>query len=148
MDTGNVENVPLPPPTNLVQTIAAAGQYDTFLGALQRTGVDDQLKGEGPFTVFVPNKAAWDKLAGGQVQKLFAPGNEEELKRVVRNHIVPGRLNPSDLAQRNWVVNTNGVTLPIRRSGVNEFVDGAKIVTPNIECANGTINIVDSVIME
>lgn len=114
----NEGGVTTPAPANVVDTIAAAGQYGRFLAALQKSGLDDRLRGPGPFTVFVPNKEAWSKLPQDVVASLFTDGHEEQLRRVAANHIVPGRLNAVDLAQRNWVVNVNGTTLPIRRAGL------------------------------
>ena len=68
-----------PSTKNLVDTAAANGSFKTFGKAIERAGMSDTLRGEGPFTIFAPTDAAFDKLPAGELENLFKPENKEEL---------------------------------------------------------------------
>ncbi|MFD2514487.1 fasciclin domain-containing protein [Pontibacter locisalis] len=119
----------------------------TFVTLVQSAGLTDILKGEGPYTVFVPTNAAFNKLPQEKREMLMKPENKAELIKVLQYHVLPSKV-PSTQFQDNQrieaadnkfinisVDNTSGVT-----------VGGARVVKPNVEASNGMIHIVDGVI--
>ena len=84
---------------NVVDTLEAAGNFKTLLAALRQTGLIDSLKGEGPFTVFAPNDAAFAKLPPGKLDALMK--NPAELRSLLLYHVTAGKLSIKDLQGRS-----------------------------------------------
>ena len=107
----------------------------------------ETLKGEGPFTVFAPTDEAFAKLPEGTVEDLLKPENKEQLVAVLTYHVVPGKVMSGDIAGKEMAVETvQGTTADINATdGV--MIDGAKVVSADIEADNGVIHVIDSVIL-
>jgi uncharacterized surface protein with fasciclin (FAS1) repeats len=84
---------------NLVDTVAANGSFKTFGKALEQAGMTDTLRGAGPFTVFAPTDAAFEKLPAGRLETLFKPENKEELRALLNYHVVSGRKLAADVGK-------------------------------------------------
>ena len=81
---------------NIFETARAEHQYNKFVSGIESlAGLVDTLSGPGPFTIFVPSDAAFDRLSSDQQANLFA--DPEKLARVLKYHIVPGYYNADDL---------------------------------------------------
>ena len=91
---------------DIVDTAVAAGNFKTLAKALQAAGLVETLKGEGPFTVFAPTDAAFEKLPAGTVEDLLKPENREQLQKVLTYHVVPGRIMSSDLTGKTTAAAT------------------------------------------
>jgi len=93
----------IPNSKNLVDTAAANGSFKTFGKALDRAGMTETLRGAGPFTVFAPTDAAFEKLPAGKLESLFKPENKEELVSLLNYHVVSGRKTTADVVRlANW----------------------------------------------
>ncbi len=133
-------------PENIVRTAAGAGQFRTLLTALAATGLDDALKGEGPFTVFAPSDKAFDKLPAGTLARLLQKANRPLLARILKFHVVPGRLLAADLAKVKGVKTLAGeAEVAHGRHGLT--VAGVRVVAADIAAGNGVIHVVESVLM-
>ena len=86
-----------PVPQNLVDTAAANGSFNTFSRAVETAGLGDSLRAVGPFTVFAPTDAAFEKLPAGQLETLFKPENKAELASLVNYHVINGRKLVGDM---------------------------------------------------
>jgi len=86
------------PSTNLVDTAAAQGSFKTFSKALNAAGLNETLKGAGPFTVFAPTDAAFAKLPAGELDNWLKPENKAELISVLKYHYSAGRVMAADVA--------------------------------------------------
>ena len=73
---------------DIVDTAVSAGKFNTLVAAVKAAGLAETLKGGGPFTVFAPTDAAFDKLPPGTVQNLLKPENREQLRKVLAYHVV------------------------------------------------------------
>jgi uncharacterized surface protein with fasciclin (FAS1) repeats len=129
---------------DLVDTAVAAGSFQTLVKAVQAAGLVDTLKGPGPFTVFAPTDEAFAKLPAGTVESLLA--NPEKLKAVLTYHVVAGKAMSSDV-KPGPLKTVEGSTAVIRSSGGGLTIDKARIVKADIECSNGVIHVIDSVIL-
>ncbi len=131
---------------DIVDTAVAAGQFNTLAAALQAAGLVDALKGEGPFTVFAPTDAAFAKLPEGTVETLLKPENKALLTAILTYHVVPGNLQATDVVNADKLVTLNGQKIDLSTDdGVK--VDGATVVKTDIATSNGTIHVIDKVIM-
>lgn len=137
-----------PAPTkDIVDTAVAAGQFKTLAAALQAAGLVDTLKGKGPFTVFAPTDAAFAKLPAGTVESLLKPENKAKLTSILTYHVVPGNVKAADVVKLNSAKTVNGQSVTISATGGTVKVDGANVVKTDIAATNGTIHVIDAVIM-
>jgi uncharacterized surface protein with fasciclin (FAS1) repeats len=128
----------------IVETAINAGNFKTLVAGVQAAGLVDTLNGEGPFTVFAPTDEAFAKLPEGTVENLLA--NPEELKKVLTYHVVSGKVMASDVMGLSSATSIQGGTLAIDTSnGVK--INSSTVVTPDIDCSNGVIHVIDSVLL-
>lgn len=132
---------------DIVDTAVGAGSFTTLVAAVQAAGLVDTLKGEGPFTVFAPTDEAFAALPAGTVEELLKPENRDTLVSILTYHVVPGKVMSSDIAGTSAdVASVQGDTIAVDATdGVT--VDGANVVTADIETSNGVIHVIDAVIM-
>jgi len=85
------------PSKNIIENAMNSKDHTTLVAAVKAAGLVDTLKGTGPFTVFAPTDAAFEKLPGGTVYMLLRPDHLDVLKSVLTYHVVPGRLDSKTL---------------------------------------------------
>ena len=132
---------------DIVDTAVTAGKFDTLVAAVQAADLVATLKSNGPFTVFAPTDEAFAALPAGTVENLLKPENKDQLIAVLTYHVVPGKVMSSDIAGKDLEVKTvQGSMVEIdATSGVK--VDGANVMTADIEASNGVIHVIDRVIL-
>lgn len=129
---------------DIVDIAVGAGSFKTLVAAVQAAGLVDALKSPGPFTVFAPNDDAFAKLPPGTVQTLVQ--NTPQLARILKYHVVSGKLMKADLEKLDSVTSLEGS--PIRLDCSDGFeVKNATVVAADIEADNGVIHVVDNVIL-
>jgi len=134
-----------PSTKNLVDTAAANGSFKTFSKAIEQAGMSDTLRGAGPFTVFAPTDAAFDKLPAGKLENLFKPENKEELVSLLNYHVVSGRKSAADVGKWEAAKTVNGQLAPIKLTDNQVIIDGAHVTTADIDSSNGFIHGIDKV---
>lgn len=130
---------------NLVDTAAANGSFKTFGKALESAGLSDTLRGAGPFTVFAPTDAAFDKLPAGHLDTLLKPENKEELVSLLNYHVINGRRMVADLGKWDSARTVSGKPAPITMSDGQIRIDGAKVTSADIGSSNGVLHGIDKV---
>ena len=129
---------------DIVETAIEAGSFQTLVTAVKTAGLVETLSGPGPFTVFAPTDDAFAKLAKGMVERLLK--DKRKLTAVLTYHVIPGKIMASDVARIRSAKTVQGQEIAIdTRKGVK--VDGANVIKTDIECTNGVIHVIDSVIM-
>lgn len=130
----------------ILWTAGKNGQFNTFIKALEITGLSNELTGAGPFTVFAPTDEAFTKLGQAKLEKLMLPENRGMLRSVLMFHVVPGNVLASDISKMAFGTALNGQRFTVNaRNGV--VVDGSKVVTPDTKCSNGVLHTIDGVMM-
>ena len=132
---------------DIVDTAVAAGQFKTLAAALQAAGLVETLKGAGPFTVFAPTDAAFAALPAGTVENLLKPENKQQLIEVLTYHVVPGRYPAARVAGLGEAETVNGDSVSIATSGGGVTVEGARVVTADVNATNGVIHVIDKVLI-
>ncbi|QDT39623.1 fasciclin domain-containing protein [Stratiformator vulcanicus] len=135
------------PQKDIVDTAVKAGSFKTLVAAVQAADLVETLKGEGPFTVFAPTDAAFDKLPEGTVATLLKPENKKKLQSILTYHVVSGKVMAADVVNLSEAKTVEGSTVDIKVSNGTVMIDGAKVVTTDIKCSNGVIHVIDAVIM-
>ncbi len=131
---------------DIVDTAVENGSFKTLVAAVQAAGLVDELKSEGPFTVFAPTDEAFAKLPKGTVASLLKPENKDQLVAILTYHAVAGRVPASQVVGLSGATTLNGQRVDISTAdGVK--VDGANVVATDVECSNGIIHVIDSVIL-
>ncbi|MDG1873205.1 MAG: fasciclin domain-containing protein [Mariniblastus sp.] len=143
-----IDSVLLPPATpDVVDTAVAAGQFKTLVAAVQAAGLVDTLKGEGPFTVFAPTDAAFAKIPAATIAELLKPENKSKLAAILTYHVVAGKVMAADVVKITSAKTVNGQSAAVKVEGGKVMIDGAQVIKTDIECGNGVIHVIDSVIM-
>lgn len=130
---------------DIVDTAVAAGNFQTLVSAVEEAGLVDTLKGEGPFTVFAPTDEAFAKIPQEQLESLLE--NKTQLTAVLTYHVIAGKVMSTDLTDDMAVATVQGdnVTINLDEDGV--MVNDAKVVQADIECINGVVHAIDTVLM-
>jgi uncharacterized surface protein with fasciclin (FAS1) repeats len=133
---------------DIVDTAKEAGAFNTLLAAAEAAGLVDTLKSDGPFTVFAPTDDAFAALPAGTVEDLLKPENKDQLAAILTYHVVPGKVMASDIMGKEMATATvQGSEVDINATGDAVMVDGATVVTADVEADNGVIHVIDKVIM-
>ena len=129
---------------DIVDIAVGAGSFQTLVAAVQAADLVDVLKSPGPFTVFAPNDDAFAKLPPGTIHTLLQ--NIPQLTRILKYHVVAGKLMQADLAKVDAITSVEGS--PIRIDCSDGFeVKNATVLAADIEADNGVIHVIDTVIL-
>ncbi len=133
---------------DIIDTASAAGNFKTLSSALKEAGLVVTLKSGGPYTVFAPTDAAFEKLPKADVDALLK--DKAKLKNVLLFHVLPGTLPSSTVLRMSdgdkvKTVSGKEFTLGLKNSQVT--VNGALVSKTDITASNGVIHAIDSVIM-
>jgi len=132
---------------DIVDTAINAGSFTTLVAAVQAAGLEETLRGEGPFTVFAPTDEAFAALPEGTVETLLEPENKELLTSILTYHVLADKVKSTALAGKTIDVETvNGATVAVDGTdGVK--VGNATVVNADIYASNGVIHVIDTVLM-
>jgi uncharacterized surface protein with fasciclin (FAS1) repeats len=132
---------------DIVDTAVSAGDFSTLVTAIKAADLVTTLKGKGPFTVFAPTDEAFAKLPSGTVENLLRPENKQKLSSILTYHVVPGKVMASDVVNLSHAKTVNGQSLMIKTSHGTVMVDNARVIKTDIDCSNGVIHVIDSVLL-
>jgi uncharacterized surface protein with fasciclin (FAS1) repeats len=118
----------------------------TLVGAVQSAGLVETLNGPGPFTVFAPYNDAFAKLDAAALNAAMADP-KGALTNILTYHVVGEDLDPEALADAGSVKTVQGGEVAITGMGDELTIGGAKVLCGNVKTANGTVYIIDSVLM-
>lgn len=147
------------PTKNIVENAMNSQDHTTLVAAVKAAGLVNTLEGPGPFTVFAPTNEAFAKLPAGTVDNLVKPENKDTLTKILKYHVVSGRMSTSDI--RKMIKASNGTahlstvsggTLTATMQGgrivlTDEKGGSAMITIPNVYQSNGVIQVIDTVLM-
>jgi uncharacterized surface protein with fasciclin (FAS1) repeats len=132
-------------PKDIVDTAVAAGSFKILAKALTEADLVEALKGEGPFTVFAPTDEAFEKLPEGTLEAVLK--DKEKLIAILKYHVVAGKVTSKDvvkLEEAETLLKDAKVKIDAT-DGVK--INNAKVVTADIECTNGVIHVIDTVLI-
>lgn len=132
---------------DIIDTAGAAGTFTTLAAALTATNLVATLKGTGPFTVFAPTDDAFSKLPAGTVEGLLK--DIPKLTAILTYHVIAGKVMASDvMSMDGQSANTvNGAALAISTKDGVKLNSTTTVVKTDIECTNGVIHVIDSVLI-
>ncbi|MCC7266985.1 MAG: fasciclin domain-containing protein [Caulobacteraceae bacterium] len=138
---------PAPATGDVFETAKKAGQFNTFIKAIEATNLTDVLKKQPALTVFAPTDAAFQALPPGELDKLMLPENREKLQKLLTYHIVNARVDTSKIrGARGPVPTVAGNAVQVDGSSEPLKVNDATITRPDLLATNGVIHVVDKVL--
>lgn len=130
---------------NIVGIASSDPQFSTLVTAVKTAGLVDTLSGTGPFTVFAPTNAAFDKLPAGTLESLLQ--DPEKLKAILTYHVVSGNVKAADVAKLTKATTVAGQDVAIKVDGSSVMVNDANVTKTDIAASNGTIHVIDTVLL-
>jgi uncharacterized surface protein with fasciclin (FAS1) repeats len=157
--TVEVGGAPMYPSKNIVENAVNSKDHTTLVAAVKAAGLVDVLMSEGPFTVFAPTNAAFDKLPAGTVETLLKPENVKLLQNILTYHVVAGNMNKNDILMaikkgngKAMMTTVSGGTLTAWMKGKNLYItdengNNSMITITDVNQKNGVIHVVDTVVL-
>jgi uncharacterized surface protein with fasciclin (FAS1) repeats len=155
----DVGGAPMYTNKNIVQNAVNSKDHTTLVAAVKAAGLVDTLQSAGPFTVFAPVNAAFDKLPAGTVDTLLKPENKDQLVKILTYHVVAGKVSSSDLVKMIKEGNGNAELKTVEGGKLTASINDGKVIltdekggTATVTIAdvfqsNGVIHVVDSVLL-
>lgn len=152
---------PAPAATGTVVVVAQGNaDFSMLTTAVTSAGLAETLNGAGPFTVFAPTNAAFEKIPAAQRDALMAPAGRADLTKVLTYHVVPGRVDAAALTQQIQagggsaaLTTVEGGTLTARAGAdgsvtlTDEMGNTSRVTQTDVAASNGVIHAIDTVVM-
>ncbi len=147
------------PSKNIIENAVNSKDHTTLVAAVKAAGLVETLSGKGPFTVFAPTNAAFDKLPKAAVETLLKPENKSMLQGVLTYHVVAGKMNAKDIAKAIKAGNGKAMLTTVQGGKLTAWMDGDKLILSDekggksavtiadVNQSNGVIHVVDTVLM-
>lgn len=132
---------------NIVENAAGSADHTTLVAAVKAADLAGTLSGAGPFTVFAPTNAAFDKLPKGTVDKLLKPEMKADLAKVLTYHVVPGSMMAADLKDGMKLKTVQGEELMVSIKDGKVMINGANVTIADVVSSNGVTHVIDAVLM-
>jgi uncharacterized surface protein with fasciclin (FAS1) repeats len=135
------------PTGKTIVTLAAGNKnFTTLVKALKAADLVDTLSAEGPYTVFAPTNAAFAKLPKATLANLLKPENQEQLKKVLTYHVVPGAVTSKQL-KAGAVATVEGSNVTVKIKGKKVTINNANVLLADVKASNGVIHAIDTVLI-
>jgi uncharacterized surface protein with fasciclin (FAS1) repeats len=156
--TVEVGGAPMYPSKNIVENAVNSKDHTTLVAAVQAADLVETLQSAGPFTVFAPTNAAFDKLPKGTVETLVKPENKATLQKILTYHVVAGKMNAKDLQKaiklgkgKAKLKTVSGGVLVATMEGTNliltdENGNKAQVTIADVNQSNGVIHVINAVV--
>lgn len=129
---------------SIIDTAVEAGSFNTLVKAVQTAGLVETLNEEGPFTVFAPTDDAFAKIPAETLNAVLA--DHDKLTAILTYHVVAGKVMSKDVVVLPSAKTLQGQEVMVdASSGVK--INDATVVKADIECTNGVIHVIDTVLM-
>jgi uncharacterized surface protein with fasciclin (FAS1) repeats len=137
---------------DIVALAAGTEQLSTLVTAVKAADLVATLQGDGPFTVFAPDNAAFAKIPAETLNSLLLPENKSALANILTYHVVAGKVMSSDLKNGQVVTTVQGGTLTVEIADGKVMLVDAKggksmVTTADVTASNGVVHIIDTVVM-
>ncbi|QNR83743.1 fasciclin domain-containing protein [Pedobacter riviphilus] len=144
---------------DIVDNAVNSKDHTTLVAAVKAAGLVETLKSKGPFTVFAPTNAAFDKLPAGTVDNLVKPENKATLTTILTYHVVAGKMDSKAIAKAIKAGGGKAELKTVQGGKLWAWMEGKKLVlkdekggTSTVTIAdvyqkNGVIHVVDTVLM-
>lgn len=131
---------------NVLQIAIGSPDHSTLVAAVKAAELVNVLATVGPFTVFAPTNAAFEKLPAGTVEGLLKPEKKKDLSNILQYHVIPGGYDMEEFRDGMALGVANGQRVNIAVKDGKVTVNGANILG-SVQGANGTVHVIDAVLL-
>ena len=131
---------------NVVRVALGSKDHTTLVAALKAADLVNSLANAGPFTVFAPVNAAFDKLPAGTVETLLKPENKLKLKTILHHHVTTSALDVTDFTDGQALGMVDGVSETITKKDGATYIGSAKVLA-SVRASNGWVHVIDGVLV-
>lgn len=131
---------------NVVRIAVGSADHTTLVAALQAAELVDPLANVGPFTVFAPNNAAFEKLPAGTLDDLLKPENKSTLVNILYHHVTTSAMELTMFADGQSLNMVGGPAVVITRRDGDTYVNDAKVLG-SVRATNGWVHVIDGVLV-
>jgi uncharacterized surface protein with fasciclin (FAS1) repeats len=135
------------PTKNIVENAVGSKDHTTLVAAVKAAGLAETLSGKGPFTVFAPTNAAFDKLPAGTVERLLKPEMKKDLAGILTYHVIAGNYKAADLKDGLELATVQGNKVKFTKKDGQWYINDAKITITDAVSSNGVTHVIDGVLM-
>lgn len=132
---------------NVVQVAIGSKDHTTLVAAVKAADLVNSLSNAGPFTVFAPTNAAFDKLPKGTVEGLLVPEKKEDLADILQYHVSVGVFKEDMLQDGQSIGQVNGSNITISKKDGKLMVNGVANVIATVPASNGIVYVIDAVLL-
>ena len=132
---------------NIVQVAAGSKDHTTLVAAVKAAELVDVLSNTGPFTVFAPVNAAFDKLPAGTLEGLLKPEKKADLQNILQYHVSIGVFKLDNLHDAQVIGQANGDNIKVTVRDGKYFINGNSEIVASIPVSNGLIHVVNEVLL-
>lgn len=132
---------------NIVQVAAGSKDHTTLVAAVKAAELVDALSNAGPFTVFAPVNAAFDKLPAGTVDGLLKPEKKEDLQNILEYHVSLGVFQAESFQDGQTIGQVNGGNITVSLKDDKVVINGTGAIIASIPTSNGVIHVIDAVLL-
>jgi uncharacterized surface protein with fasciclin (FAS1) repeats len=133
---------------NVVQVAIGSKDHTTLVAAVKAAELVDVLSNAGPFTVFAPTNAAFDKLPAGTVDGLLKPEKKDDLTDILQYHVSVGVFKPEMFRDGQVIGQVNGGNITITKKADGIYVNGTAKIIASIPASNGIVHVIDGVLSQ
>ena len=132
---------------DVVKVAMGSKDHSTLVAALKAADLVTSLSNAGPFTVFAPTNAAFDKLPAGTVDGLLKPAAKDDLQNILQYHVAVATMKAESFTdgQVLGMVNGDNVTFSVKDGKV--MLNGSATIVASVPAYNGIIHVIDGVLL-
>ena len=133
---------------DVVKVAVGSPAHSTLVAAVKAAELVDVLSNAGPFTVFAPTNAAFDKLPKGTVESLLKPENKEKLADILQYHVAVGGYKEEMLTDGKTLNMANGGNVTVSVKDGKITLNGSATLGGTVVASNGLVHVIDGVLLE
>ena len=131
---------------NVIDKLNETGKFTKLNETLMKSGLSENLKGEGPFTVFAPLDDAFAAISAQTYYGLLRLENKDKLVNILGRHVFSKKISSSEIATEIKLKAINGEEITIKKVNGIVYINEAEVVTADIEVSNGIIHFINRVL--
>ena len=131
---------------NVIDKLKETGKFTKLTETLMKSGLSENLKGEGPFTVFAPLDDAFAAISAQTYYGLLREENKDKLVNILGRHVFSKKISSSEIACEIKLIAINGEEITIKKVNGIVYINEAEVVTADVETSNGIIHFINRVL--
>ena len=132
---------------DVVKVAAASAEHTTLVAAVKQADLVDVLSNAGPFTVFAPTNAAFDKLPAGTVDGLMEPEKKSDLQNILEYHVTTSSLKADFFKDGMTIGMVNGGSITVTIKDGRVILNNSATIIASVQASNGMVHVIDAVLL-